>query len=86
MLADAIHWLKLSFAKRVPWLGDSPSGVFWQKRYYDRNVRDEREFTKKIALSTPESCEAWAGETAGRLEVEQLPSLSITFDKVLTRA
>jgi hypothetical protein len=40
--------LKLSFAKRVPWLGDSHSGVFWQKRYYDRNVRDEREFTKKL--------------------------------------
>jgi hypothetical protein len=48
MLADAIHWLKLSFAKRVPWLGDSHSGVFWQKRYHDRNVRDERQFTKKL--------------------------------------
>ena len=48
MLADAIHLLKLSFAKRVPGLGDSRSGVFWQKRYYDRNVRDEREFTKKL--------------------------------------
>ena len=48
VLADAIHLLKLSFAKRVPWLGDSHSGVFWQKRYYDRNVRDEREFTKKL--------------------------------------
>ena len=48
MLADAIHSLKLSFAKRVRWLGDSHSGVFWQKRYYDRNVRDEREFTKKL--------------------------------------
>jgi putative transposase len=48
MLADAIHLLKSSFAKRVPWLGDSHSGVFWQKRYYDRNVRDEREFTKKL--------------------------------------
>ena len=48
MLADAIHWLKLSVAKREPWLGDSRSSVFWQKRYYDRNVRDEREFTKKL--------------------------------------
>jgi putative transposase len=48
MLADAIHLLKLSFAKRVPWLGDSHSGVFWQKRYHDRNVRDEREFAKKL--------------------------------------
>ncbi|HET7214006.1 MAG TPA: hypothetical protein VFL79_10485, partial [Terriglobia bacterium] len=25
-----------------------PSGVFWQKRYYDRNVRDEREFVEKL--------------------------------------
>jgi len=52
MLADAIHLLKLSFAKRVPWLGDSHSGVFWQKRYHDRNVRDEREFTKKLRICT----------------------------------
>jgi REP-associated tyrosine transposase len=25
-----------------------PSGVFLQKRYYDRNVRDEREFVEKL--------------------------------------
>jgi REP element-mobilizing transposase RayT len=30
-----------------PNLGHS-SGVFWQKRYYDRNVRDEREFLDKL--------------------------------------
>jgi putative transposase len=34
LLADALHYLKLSFAKRLG------SGVFWQKRYYDRNVRN----------------------------------------------
>ena len=33
LLANAIHYLKLSFAKRLG------VGVFWQKRYYDRNVR-----------------------------------------------
>ena len=63
VLADAIHYLKLSFAKRLvaqvsqvaqvraPLLGANlgiPSGVFWQKRYYDRNVRDEREFVEKL--------------------------------------
>ncbi len=49
MLADAIHFLKLSFAKRVRWLrDDSHAGVFRQKRYYDRNVRDEREFPEKL--------------------------------------
>ena len=42
LLADAIHYLKLSFAKR------RRAGVFWQKRYYDRNVRDELEFREKL--------------------------------------
>lgn len=58
-LADAIHFLKLSFAKR--WrsrltqvsvqkadanLGHP--GSFWEKRYYDRNVRDHEEFQVKL--------------------------------------
>ena len=64
-LADAIHYLKLSFAKRLRgqgWaapeprlapksganLGHQISGSFWQKRYYDRNVQDEREFAIKL--------------------------------------
>jgi REP-associated tyrosine transposase len=42
LLSDAMHYLKLSFAKRLK------AGVFWQKRYYDRNVRDEREFVEKL--------------------------------------
>jgi REP-associated tyrosine transposase len=42
LLADSIHYLKLSFAKRLG------TGLFWQKRYYDRNVRDEREFREKL--------------------------------------
>jgi putative transposase len=42
LLADGMHYLKLSFAKRLA------RGVFWQKRYYDRNVRDEREFREKL--------------------------------------
>jgi putative transposase len=48
-LADAIHFLKLSFAKRLRSRKDAkePSS-FWQKRYYDRNVRDAREFTIKL--------------------------------------
>ena len=46
-LADAIHYLKLSFAKRVNGMR-AESGTFWQKRYYDRNVRDEREFKVKL--------------------------------------
>jgi putative transposase len=48
-LADALHYLKLCFAKRVAYF-DSPaaSGSFWQKRYYDRNVRDAQEFGVKL--------------------------------------
>src|SRR5437899_1737022 len=48
-LADAIHYLKLSFAKRLR-SRPSPekSGGFWQKRYYDRNVRSYREFVVKL--------------------------------------
>ncbi len=68
-LAEAMHYLKLSFAKRVRSaqvsvqkkdanlghqhptdanLGHRQLGSFWQKRYYDRNVRDTREFGIKL--------------------------------------
>ena len=48
-LADAIHFLKLSFAKRLRHREPAAeSGSFWQKRYYDRNVRDGEEFTVKL--------------------------------------
>ena len=48
-LAGAIHFLKLSFAKQLrSRRGAVESGSFWQKRYYDRNVRDAREFTIKL--------------------------------------
>ena len=61
-LAEAIHYLKLSFAKRLRsrsvgapgsplgWtnLCSEKLGSFWQKRYYDRNVRDAPEFAVKL--------------------------------------
>jgi hypothetical protein len=46
-LAEALHFLKLSFAKRLPGL-TGETGSFWQKRYYDRNLRDEDEFEVKL--------------------------------------
>jgi len=47
-LADAIHYLKLSFAKRLrSQRSPEKSAGFWQKRYYDRNVRSYREFVVK---------------------------------------
>ncbi len=49
VLADAIHYLKLSFAKRLRSReGRVEPRSFWQKRYYDRNVRDAREFSIKL--------------------------------------
>ena len=67
-LADAMHYLKLSFSKQVKSLTkaqvsvqkrdanlghqhplrDSRHESFWQKRYYDRNVRSVREFGIKL--------------------------------------
>jgi putative transposase len=47
-VADAVHYLKLSFAKRVQSLVVAGPGSFWQKRYYDRNVRDAEEFQVKL--------------------------------------
>jgi putative transposase len=48
-LADAIHFLKLSFSKRLRALRRAVEpGAFWQKRYYDRNLRDAVEFTEKL--------------------------------------
>jgi putative transposase len=62
-LAEAIHYLKLPFTKRLQHRrevspndgrtlrqaeGTCTSGSFWQKRYYDRNVRTRREFTIKL--------------------------------------
>jgi|SRR5271165_545702 len=62
-LADAIHYLKLSFTKRLHGLSGGRSqvnaekrgvnlghaaGSLWQKRYYDRNVRNAEEFTVKL--------------------------------------
>ena len=48
-LAEAMHFLKLSFTKRLrSQTGAMESSSFWQKRYYDRNVRDAREFAIKL--------------------------------------
>jgi len=48
-LADAIHFLKLSFSKssRTYRSGDCDP-AFWQKRYYDRNIRSHSDFCEKL--------------------------------------
>lgn len=47
LLATAIQALKISFFRRAVAIGwrESP---FWQKRYYDHNVRSARSFTNKL--------------------------------------
>jgi putative transposase len=49
-LAEAIHFVKLSSAKQLrskaSRSGETTS--FWQARYYDRNIRDYREFVLKL--------------------------------------
>jgi putative transposase len=48
-LSDAMHWLKLTFAKR--WKSrslDQGNGPFWQERGFDRNVRDAKEFSNEL--------------------------------------
>jgi len=46
-IADAMRFLKLTFTKRLRAIQAS-DGPFWQKRYYDRNVRDADEFSIKL--------------------------------------
>jgi REP element-mobilizing transposase RayT len=131
-LADAMHFLKLSFTKRLksilptvqqkpvkqeptvpqPTVPQEPTvpqvrgrsvaatlgwadihpipAPFWQKRYYDRNVRDEDEFTVKLRyphrnprgprqarfwLAGVEVGGPWTRQKPCRLEMDQLPSL-----------
>lgn len=48
-LAEAIHFLKLSSAKSMPRaFRAAQANPFWQKRYYDRNIRSKREFRIKL--------------------------------------
>jgi putative transposase len=46
VLATAIQALKVSFVRRSESLRET--GTFWQKRYYDHNVRDYESFTQKL--------------------------------------
>jgi putative transposase len=49
-LAEAIHHLKLSSARKIhAQVSPSERGrAFWQPRYYDRNIRNHREFGVKL--------------------------------------
>lgn len=47
-LADAIHFLKLSLAKQSISAEHVDSGHFWQRRYYNRNIRSYSDFMEKL--------------------------------------
>jgi len=47
-LADAIHFLKLSSAKQFISSELVGNGHFWQRRYYDRNIRSRSDFMEKL--------------------------------------
>ena len=47
-LADAMHYLKLSFTKRLRRVVPDGTAPFWQARGYDRNVRNAKEFAVKL--------------------------------------
>jgi putative transposase len=47
-LADALHFLKLSSAKQCISGENVDGGHFWQKRYYDRNIRSYSDFMEKL--------------------------------------
>jgi len=47
-LAEAVHCLKLSSAKQFIFDEHVEGGHFWQKRYYDRNIRSYSDFTEKL--------------------------------------
>ena len=49
-LADVIHFLKLSSSKQRQSISAEPidRGHFWQKRYYDRNIRGYADFMEKL--------------------------------------
>ncbi len=50
LLANAILSLKIAVARRVSRAPDAPRerGSFWQKRYYDHNVRRYKSFAEKL--------------------------------------
>ena len=51
LLSDAIHFLKLSSAKRSRRLRAASEKPLWQKRYYDRNIRNSRISRKNCAAA-----------------------------------
>ena len=82
-LADALKSLKQGVSRRL--IGKLPlkpkSGLsgepehFWQKRYYDFNIRDHPQFIEKALLHSSQSGKGWVVRTSGGLGVKQFSPL-----------
>jgi putative transposase len=70
-LADALKSLKQGVARRL--IGDAEH--FWQKRYYDFNIRNYPQFVEKLRPYSSQSGEGWVVRTSGGLGVEQFSPL-----------
>jgi REP element-mobilizing transposase RayT len=67
-LADELKSLKQGVSRRLI----AEAEHFWQKRYYDFNVRNESPVCREAAIHSSESGEAWVVHGRGGLGVEQL--------------
>jgi REP element-mobilizing transposase RayT len=70
-LADALKSLKQGVSRRL--IGDAEH--FWQKRYYDFNIRNYPQFVEKAAPYSSQSGESWVVRASGGLAVEQFSPL-----------
>jgi hypothetical protein len=70
-LADALKSLKQGVSRRL--IADAEH--FWQKRYYDFNIRKLSAVCGKAALHSSQSGEGWVVRASGGLGVEQFSPL-----------
>ena len=70
-LAEAMKSLKQGVSRKL--IGDAEH--FWQKRYYDHNVRSYTKFVEKLRYIHRNPVKRGLCEPSGGLAVEQLSSL-----------
>ena len=99
--AESIQSLKISSAKRGRQASAArdPGAPFWQKRYYDRNVRDHEEFIEKLKyihrnpvkrklVAKPEdwrwsSFRHYAGGEDCGVEIDSWRNRTVTLDPII---
>ncbi len=77
-LSIAIQVLKQVVSRKISLLDQrAPLEGFWQRRFYDFNVRTERKRREKLRYTASEPGNQRIGRDARRLAMEQLPTLCI---------